>query len=353
MTMAGNFTIIGRVLAVTFAVTAPILAQAPPRPASAIGVLVGLHRASGDPAAPSIGQLRTLWMAGFDTGKPARPQALPDLLVPRRSGFWRLGLAGWCEEEEMTGADDRILGTGVTISDRVWTAPVGQEPRNDSSPCAARNVLCVNDWTTSVYWVWPEYASLEMGERGECGVHPDWTPGYTVIPVGDVGKRLSVGTVLGTSAEDVFRKAFEREPKDDDACAEEAVFNPSSWYIEREAGRWKATGWTTTHRVCGYGIDYVVDADLTAITGRRDDGALFERLKARLPQITDAHSSPGGKWALVTTKTELMIVDTTSPARPLRRIPKSASESLVMVEWATGPNVARWSTEVARLARRK
>lgn len=180
---------------------------------------------------------------------------------------------------------------------------------------------------------------------------------FTVRSLSNLAEPLSVGDVFGRSVEDAARNAFDNE---DDArrklereeareCGVEAVFDPKSWSIKRAAGTWKATGFSKTHRLCGVGIDWLVDANLSTITGRRDDRSRWQLFEAKWPSFTDMHVSPADRWTLVVTETELMIFEARSIDRPLLRVPKSSQENVVMVEWATGKNVARWNAEVVRL----
>jgi hypothetical protein len=67
-----------------------------------------------------------------------------------------------------------------------------------------------------------------------------------------------------------------------------------------------------------------------------------------MPQLKDAHFLPGGEWILGTTKTEVLLFAAGTPDRPAARVPVSAYENVVMVEWATGPHVSRWAAEVRR-----
>src|SRR5262245_34743571 len=79
------------------------LIQAPRTLDGPVGVLVGIQTRGNDrlqqPA--SGGSLRTVWISMNQTsGSPPRVEAveIPDLLVPRRSRFWRAGLLGTCAE---------------------------------------------------------------------------------------------------------------------------------------------------------------------------------------------------------------------------------------------------------------
>jgi len=117
--------------------TVPAAQVAQPPPAAPLGVLVGLHRPGdegepsekGDSDPPSVGRLHTLWIAGVTPSKPAGPVALAHLLVPRKTGFWRMGLLGECAEEPETDFEDKRLGMGTTIADHPWAAPAGAVPR--------------------------------------------------------------------------------------------------------------------------------------------------------------------------------------------------------------------------------
>ena len=206
------------------------------------------------------------------------------------------------------------------------------------------------------------------GGESSCGAHPGGSWDRRVQGLTGL-KRVSVRDALGPSAETQFRQAFEKARKEDrdfrtqsliddkrewaDACGDQAVtFDPRTWWIERETGRWLLKGWTETHRLCGVGFEYVVDTDMSRITGRRrDDAARWEAVNARWPELDDVHASPGGGWTVIAAGEELMIFTGASLDREILRVPKARFEELVMVEWATGRNVSRWNDEVIRLSK--
>jgi hypothetical protein len=200
--------------------------------------------------------------------------------------------------------------------------------------------------------VWPEYVSLDMSERTECGVHPDWVPAYTVRSLGALEKGLTVPDALGATAEAPFRNAHEiglRAFRSSANQCEPDPFQLDSWYIERKDGRWRTVGWNTAHRLCGSGFDFEAALDLSKITGRQDDASRWTQLKSRRPDIVDAHFSPSGPWVLLATPTQLMILPNAESNKPVVSVPLSRFENLIMVEWATGRNVARWEDEVHRV----
>jgi hypothetical protein len=282
------------------------------------------------------------------------------LLIPRRSGFWQAGLAGTCDEETVTGIDDMPMGIAATVSDYFWAAPAGSRgsihPRSvEEVPgsCRAKQLHCENDNRTILHWVWPDYVSLDASERvTDCGVHPDFFAGFAVRSLDSLDTDKSVTDILGAAAAAPMKAAFDRALREQESslgghCDLDQT-NKALWSIERKDGRWKAIGWQETPRSCGYGFDFEPDLDLSPITGRNDDAGRWQQLQKRIPKLTDAHFSPGGAWSLVATGRQLMILRNGSD-KPAVTLPLSDNETLVMVEWATGRNVARWTAEVRRL----
>ena len=356
--------------------TTAALAQVSARPADeAVGVLIGLHDRRDDDrdyaAHPTAGRLRTLWIQLAESETPRPAIEMPELLVPRRSGFWRVGLLATCSESLETDLDGGPIGSEITVADYLWSARVGERPRIDLRPddpdddtdeqlgaCTAAKVSCANDFRTSVFWIFPEYASLELGTRGSCGAHPDWSPGYTVRSLDDVRLPLTIETALGAATDALFRRRYEQELKAEieywDKPAVQSTFEPRSWHITREAGRWSATGWANTHRLVGFGFFFTADADLSHITGTKNGIGDWARLHGTLPHLDDAHFGPSARWVLLRVARQLML--TTDPVgvlagirAPAWRYELPASEDLVMVEWSAGSHVSRWDAEVRRV----
>ena len=330
---------------------------------AAVGVLIGLDTPAVQDVEGRVhlrpNRLRTISVSVLDPRQATALEA-PHLLVPRASGFWRLGVSSACEEEEIFDLDDNSLGFGATLSDEIWATKLGAGPPAGwpEARCAAVPLRCVNDLTTSIYWVWPEYASLELGQRGECGAHPDWSPGFTVRALDTLNRPLSISSALGSSSQTRLQRSFEREAGAD-SCEDRPTFDPESWYIARDRGQWKAVGWSSTHRLCGYGFDYTADVSLIRLTGPIDSRQAYQQLSRKRPEIVDAHASPDGRWTLAVigerlylpdgprSLKELLLVDRLAVERPLWRM-RLEDEEPVMVEWALGRHVERWRQAVAQ-----
>jgi hypothetical protein len=340
-----------------------------------IGVLIGLRNSidpfSQDKNPPEIDRLRTLWVPSPSAGNRVTPVELPDLLVPRRSGFWRVGVSGWCVEQDYFDVDEKPSGSMTELFGSIVAAPQGTNPPDfKRGSCKRSDVHCVTESVATIMWVWPEYISVMDGGESSCGAHSGGSWVRSVKGLSDL-QPVSVRTALGPSAETLFRQAFEKARTEDrdfraqspigdkrewaDTCGDQAVtFDPRSWLIEREDGRWRLQGWTETHRLCGVGFDYAVDTDVSRIAGRRgDDASRWRALMTRWPELDDVHTSPDRRWTVIAAGEAVMIFAGASLDREILRVPKARFEQLVMVEWATGSNVRRWNDEVIRFSRMK
>ena len=299
-------------------------------------MLVGIHRHRGTLDGPiPADTLRTVWLASSGV----RAAEVNGLLLPRRSGFWWLTLVSSCLEEPHLGFDDdKPTGSfEVELEDELHAWPVGGRPLEVSSTgCAARDVHCVIDRRISIDWVWPELISLNRGGKYSCGAHPDADIDYSISSIDDPSTPLPLASVLGDAAGRRFREAFERARLEQIAVfpdCDRPTFSPASWHLVHENFRWKVEGWSATHRLCGVGIDYTIDADLTPFT-----------------RTANPFVSPDGRRVLTRVDEVLRLSSRDTPASPVARMPLSDDDSIVMVEWTVGRNVARWRDQVARLA---
>lgn len=338
-----------------------INAQAPARRIVPAGVLVGVHHREDyvtdqGLARPIRATLGTIWLESDG----AAITALPLLLVPRKSGFWWVGLTHRCAEEPHESADPTRRGDEVEVEDTPWASPVeaqsSADVRTGAEECQSTEVFCVVDRRTDFYWIWPDFISMNRRTESGCGAHPDGSSEHSVRRLEELWKPLAVGDVLGSAAEARLRQAFQRAKGERVAsvgdspatkeCADLAMFGPTSWHIERKRGQWTLEGWSDTHRLCGYGIDYSAIVDLSRITGRTTPPPAGW---TSISNAKDAFASPDGQWILLVRDTEVVLSARGGLDRPVARAPLSKDASVVMVEWAQDAGVARWRTQMRSL----
>jgi hypothetical protein len=333
--------------------TTLVAGQTPARRAVPAGVLVGVYHVEDYVARglkkPAAATLSTIWLES----ESASATALAPLLVPRSAGFWWVGLTYSCTEEPHEIADGDQRGDELYVQDTPWAAPVGARSVVDirraasARECQSTNVSCAVESRTDIYWIWPDFISMNGRTEGGCGAHPDGSFDYSIRRLDDLRKSLAVADVLGSDADARLRTAFERARADvNKDCAGVATFSPTSWYIQRTPGRWILKGWSDMERICGYGIDYSSAVDLSRVTrpGAPPPAAWTDMSNAR-----DAISSPDRRWVLLIRKTDVILVAREALDRPVARAPLSDDDSVVMVEWAQGANVARWRNQIRSL----
>ncbi|MGA1984083.1 MAG: hypothetical protein ABSG84_16660 [Acidobacteriaceae bacterium] len=270
------------------------------------GLLLGLHRES-DENGREIPH-RTLWIA--PQAGTLKIMELPDLIVPRKTGFWRVGTRFYCDPDELKEAPHKAPSPDGAF----FAAPVNQRPTvYGVVPCPEHvqyldtEGACGDDVPDGasgidVSFVNDEYISLNDWGRTDCGGHPDGSNQYRVerlgdsplapIAYGDVEGSLATNDYewraadallenasrvsedghkvpLGEGDTDEDKEIRENFPKWsnmtkldkvtvmqtlDDGCFPK--HDDKEWYITRKNGGWHARGGFDTHRLCGVAVDF-------------------------------------------------------------------------------------------------
>jgi hypothetical protein len=330
------------------------------------GVLVGVSTRSG---------YETLWIVR----DPARPvhATIPELLVPRAEGWWRLGTVPICSTEGPEGQSMDVLwraraDSAPVISEICHEIPRGELPlpiyADDSvarDSVAKEPVRC--SWgQIRIKFVSPEY--LAVGERSgqteECEPRGGrWYQSYYVsLFNGD--SSLALSQFAATRVDSVGRVALSRAATDlakDEMCDRVVEgFNPNelieigaAWFPSRVRGRWVPT----LMEELGTGdcqLLPVVDVALSStLTGHDSLRPSWAMLSKQVKALDDAFASPRGDLVMVRAHDSLFVHlgDGQKLGRRIGAIP-FAEREIVMIQWATGRNVARWNQEIAAMIRR-
>ena len=331
------------------------------------GVLIGIRR-QGMESNPDSAHYETQWISKGPGG--VRRTVVPELLVPRADGFWRVGVAATCVRDPQW----RI--------DRVWmvpssTTPVVQEDcptvaasavhylvdSADQAGLDTMTVVCAID-NIDISFITGNFIGAEHygAQTEECeprGGRYDLTP---VVTRWGSDSSLALLEVAGTRAEPALVRAahvaFRKAPEEcsdfaaDTTNFEWAQSHVEHWYVARDRGRWRA-------HVFGhiYGSECSFDApvDLTlprSFTGHDTLRPSWASIKRVVPKAVDAVASPNGDVVIVLTGDSLSVFAGKGTALGAHFVTMPfVRQNVVMVQWATGANVARWEAEVARLAR--
>ena len=110
--------------------------------------------------------------------------AIPDLIVPRKAGFWRVGARTYCDP----GGSEDLEGNKTPLPNDIWFArPVGERPTVDGLiPCPEKIPdTCERD-DVELTFVNGEYISLGKTEESNCGA----LPGQFAVMAGSAARRF-------------------------------------------------------------------------------------------------------------------------------------------------------------------
>lgn len=329
------------------------------------GVLIGASSPAG---------YETLWIVR-DASRPLQA-TIPELLVPRGDGWWRLGTVPICstggsEPQSMDVLWRAPADSTPVISEICHELPRGELPlpvyaEDSATADSARKELIRCSWSKiEIKFVSPEYVAVgeRSGQTEECEPRGGrWYQSYYVSRFnGD--SSLSLAEIALSRVDSIGRAALAAAAKElakDDVCTNIVQgFNASElpeigaqWFPTRSVGRWipvlvEELGAGECQLLPG------VDVALSrAFTGHDVLRPSWSALSRQVKGITDALTSPSGDLVVVRASDSLFIYlgGRERLGRRVGAVPFSGRE-IVMLQWVTGRNVARWNREIAAMVR--
>jgi hypothetical protein len=330
------------------------------------GVLIGVSSPAG---------YETLWIVR-DASRPLHA-TIPALLVPRADGWWRLGTVPICPTGGPEGESMDVLwrapaDSTPVISEICHELPRGELPlpiyvEDSAAADSARKELVRCSWSRiEIKFVSPEY--LAVGERSgqteECEPRGGrWYQSYYVSHFnGD--SSLALAELALSSVDSIGRSALAAAAKalaKDEVCtnivqgfnANELLEIGAEWFPTRAGGRWIPV----LMEELGTGeCQLLPDVDVglsRAFTGHDVLRPSWSALTRQMKGLLDAFASPSGDLVIVRATDSLFVYmgEREKLGRRIGAVPFSGRE-IVMIQWATGRNVARWNQEIAAMVRR-
>jgi hypothetical protein len=356
--------------------------------ASAEGILLGFSsNRPADNDHDSAQQFSTAWIVRH--GETAELVAvLPYLIVPRPTGFWRIGIENVCE---MYGENNEYRSR----RDIVWSGPADVTPHLNKGPeCPAKpqgkdqpdsageyqssNGGPVDRYTDCLYrsrtisFVSPNYISesAEEANTEACEARggrvwawsrvlsittPEMRAVYGSEEQGPMAKALSdFADQNPKRAADAFKAVFTKEDKDvvggGSNCPEAAV-DYQGWEIRRKDGMW--IPWISQQLFLGFSGDCVIDASVpvrlpSSLAGRNRVVPALGELKKAFPELTDAFTSPRGNTTIVITSAKVLVFSVSGEklGTKLLEVDFPNGATPVMEQWAIGTYVESWTQQV-------
>ncbi len=312
------------------------------------GLLLGLRQ--GD-------SYQTVWIAAQNGKIVTRSGA--DILVPRQSGWWRIG---------SSTASSKTQKGEVSTDQYLWAVPANSTSRGSKPSFEAD---CQVTQNADLLWVHEKYLAFENSGGGYCegAAHP-WAARVLEVRELDVLNRLGntsavlqadsvkvdIKDAINSAAQSQFVKAGEVFHKALPTGKQE-VFesspNTTNWALIRRSGQWVLRGRLGYSFEAARGfccIDF--DSGITPpknLVGHDTLQISWKEIKTRYPNAIDAFSSPNKDLFFVLEKKLLRTfsVQGSKLGQLENQLSFKNNVSPVMLEWAVGNSVARWTKDTA------
>ena len=286
---------------------------------------------------------RTLWIAAHNRVMHPILES-PDIFFPRKSGFWRLEVKrvhedGWAED---------------VVSARSVSDDHPEEHYTSNKSKAFFGSDRVGTLKRVVLYVGNDYISTEVSGRGGYrNTLGEWQENkLQTVPVDGMsgGEGIRISDVAGEDGALAMESAAaglldnlnaKGIQETDEANLEE------NFGLFRKTGHWHIKG-RLNYRdgdmvsFLDFKVNLIPPASLVAYDTLH---VPWTYIKDRVPQATDAYTSPNRDIAVILAKDQLLVY-AISEGRlsgvPLRKVKLGEGDSVVMAEWATGNYVDKW-----------
>ncbi len=266
---------------------------------------------------------RTLWISS--SYRKIMPIVnIQDLVIPRESGFWKVGVKKVCEKD--------------VKKDIVWSEILGN---NKTSTIKYRNI---SGCSSEILFVGEEYISMDDrkvyndddgDQRFESGY-------FSVLPLDNFnGNKMDFSKAFGDDAGSRLKYSADLYLKKMNLSKNKIDENKlqTNWSVARRSGRWMLRG-----RI-SYGDFDVMYAPPTILTDYDDLYPSFDVIKKEIPDAIDAYTSPNKDFIVILTETKLKIylLNNKKIGKLEREFDLKNGETAVMSQWLLGSYVDKWN----------
>ena len=354
----------------------PALAQQPSAqqpPAPQAGVLL----AYGFPSAHSKLEYTTDWIVFSPTEAHVAASA-PDIIVPRSTGFWRVGTTIACEYNVENQQD--------ASTEIVWQSPVEKTPEfNQGPPCknhktgfvdelpdeensapsdspGAQVPLCSVE-TAQILFVSPTHISEYFNDSNRCDARGGHDLTHEDVRPLDKFAPISLADLFADSALKAYRSAVQKgfaENSKEYNCPEPEPerFDLKSWRISHRHGAWTPYA-SLTQDMGECAFFYPTNLTLPkSLSGEASKADLWKPFAAAVPGLEDFFLSPFGDYALILISPKIndhhlyaYSIQNGVPAKRLAEIPWDIGNShpVAMAQWSSAKFLPQWTSAIKKI----
>jgi hypothetical protein len=297
------------------------------------GVLIGLRSSKKPDSKSPYGEnnYRTLWISNMN--EQIRPvYSTQDLFVPRKSGFWKVGVTRENQNE--------------TIRDVLFANPADKAELNTSNWQGINN----ENMLRTILYAGNDYISTELTP-----VRKDNKPNsLEVLPIDNIegASPIKISDIAGENGKAALNEGASwliKEGLPGSNGNFSITPDEESFYISRRNGHWIMKGRINTPNQTTPWEDFNIKIIPPSKLVSYDELCLsWNFIKARVPDAVDAYTSPNRDMAVIVTGSTLFIYaiqNGTLSQNPDNKIRLKDKENIVMAEWCSGKYVDKWDKE--------
>ena len=308
-------------------------------PAKDVGLLLGLRFGGGTAENYQhflYGVYRTLWITRISGA--VKIEEAPNLLVPRRDGFWQIG-------STTSARDDKK-------EEFIWSAPLGQaiHPRELTEE-EAKGIAEEKVSAHPIEFISGDYIGVGSTEGEQLSAL------YTYkMDDHDFKKPVDISEAVGAAGRQALGDKAEK-PSDlvrgmpvsmQGSCQLEVPY--TNWSASRKEGHWVVEGWGSWgEQKCSDKLPlFQTSVRVPAkIVGFDDLPVTWDQVAKAYPVAIDGFGAPTWGLLVVMTNEELLVCKVTKDGigKPLQRSALKPWEKVVMAEWSVGKYVGSWGDE--------
>ncbi|WP_416198270.1 MAG: Lipoprotein [Sporanaerobacter sp.] len=299
------------------------------------GIILGLRYYEEGESQNEEGEYkyRTIWICSKNKTVD-KIYETENLFVPRKSGFWKIGV-------------DRI-SIEENIKDIIYAYPANKK----SDEMGFEEIPYEDNYNTKkqINYVGNNYMVVEITEGQNRAKST-----LQVLPIDNIknANPIKISDIAGESGKNAFYEGATRYFSTDSKFQNKYIdLKPTeeNFGIVRRNGHWVMKGRINLNEE---NEKSYVDFNIKTITPKElvnyDELAIsWNAVKMRVPQATDVYTSPNGDIAVVLTHNSLMVYAIENgelSQEPIKKIKLNSGEKVVMNEWATGKYIYIWEEE--------
>jgi len=335
------------------------------------GVLLGIRDDASD------ANYKTYWITNSGD-RPVVAAVLPDLIVPRKDGFWRVGVYHHSFYNrydpgsmlELPGPDASYF---KDIEQKLYIVPISKRPQvelsaddplpsQEKSDEDAPNEPCTIEAVTITYLA-PENIGLqnrdtqtpecEPGHYATFGTNEFLSLEQALAPANGTPRGIVILDKLSDAQKQTLRKEITEAAEEESTNREDYdLLSDLSLTVGHGGGSWNLLGWTASRTVTRGGSDYEfsLPAPATVVHSTHPQPAVAAQLR-KIEGLTDYFVSPSGDLVVAFVRTKLVAYRITAGklSAPTELAQLSTNPVPMITQWARGgpgqftPIMAEWS----------